>query len=411
MVVDANGMPHEPGGSPGGGRYMRKGFHATDGDLEPLIAVASSDMRLQRIEERMSVRSPEETRSLLGEAKHVRFGEHGVELLDADGEVLYRDMPGMPHMDERTMRADRRVQKAVRTVMRADLGELPAASRRAVIRGAFQYANPYARRLAVDASPNRRFLPADTIARSLRHREDQRQAVDVMTRLFYEDANTAANVIRAGYPRDHAAIMTYVNRTKIKRDKDGNAIRGTYVPHRGVNRGREIEGPLPESKGAAARSYLLMLDHHTDGVPDEREARAMASTLGGVDDPEQQARMFHQLCYGRGDTAPAVEGRSRGARLLAAYAGRAGGQGNAARMVAYNRGLSHDGAVAFLAMTPGDGRRANTAFTRRKRVHGVMRNVTPARLTEMRSYIHAVYQVSNEEVDAWRKAHAPAVDE
>lgn len=46
-------------------------------------------------------------------------------------------------------------------------------------------------------------------------------------------------------------------------------------------------------------------------------------------------------------------------------------------------------------MEPGDNRLANTVWTRRKRnpVTGVMEDVRPARLTEMRAWIHAVYEI------------------
>ena len=50
--------------------------------------------------------------------------------------------------------------------------------------------------------------------------------------------------------------------------------------------------------------------------------------------------------------------------------------------------------VFSLGMEPGDGRRANTGYTRRKRgKDGRMHDVRPARLTEMRNFIHSVYEI------------------
>ena len=73
----------------------------------------------------------------------------------------------------------------------------------------------------------------------------------------------------------------------------------------------------------------------------------------------------------------------------------AGGQGNTARMIAYQRALTPQVARIFLDMEPGDGRLAHTTRTHRVRSKetGRMEDRLPKRLSEMRSFIHAVYEI------------------
>ena len=145
----------------------------------------------------------------------------------------------------------------------------------------------------------------------------------------------------------------------------------------------------------------------TNGVPSDQDVRDVCDVFRACDDdPETQARMMWDMCYGTGaatnpdgdvEFAKRILGgrkaHKRGVGLLNRFsAGK--GQGNAARMVAYQKPMTTEAARIFLEMEPGDGRRANTGYTRRKRgKDGQMHDVRPARLTEMRNFIHSVYEI------------------
>lgn len=465
MVMDANGHSHKAAGRPDGGQYDTKAGSGSDDDLdmEAIGArVADAAPELTDEERRRAIlailgmdapkpdtmvdsdgvkRPPtpptppevapsvpegdddtraytaDETRRLLDRAAHVEVGPDGVRLFDEDGNRLVDEADGR-HLDYGTARKDPDVRRAVRAVYRSDLGDMPAADRRRAMRQAWRLSGPYDRRRAIDSSPNRRYIPAGAIARSLNRRKDRDGAAHLLVDLHYEDAGAAANVIRAGFPRDRRQAYIYMNNTWFQRydkdvtDREGNVlhrkgepIRGDYVS---AHTGRQVNnGLLPSSKGAAARAYLSMLYKPTNGVPDEGTAKEIADVLRACnDEPDVQAQMLWDLCYGdgtvgnaRGDVDFAKDilgGRKRyrrGVGLLDRFS-RGKGQGNVARMVAYQKPISEKAARIFLDMEPGDGRLANTAYTRRRRgKDGLMHDVKPKRLTEMRNFIHAVYEI------------------
>lgn len=417
MGVDRNGRSHRPSGLPQGyaGTFDRTGGDA-GGDVappDPLIAMASESMRMRALTDHTQVKSASETRGLLDMADHVEYGPDGAILYDGDGNILFREDPSVPGLDSTVMRHDPKTQAAVRAAFQADLGEYPAAGRRALIRAANRHASAYSRRRAIDSSPNRRYLPASTIASSLARRADRDTADRILRELHYEDANASANVIRAGYPDDKASAFKFINYTKIRRDKDGRPVHGEWTDRDGNRK----SGIMPEPRGAASRAYLRMLYQPTDGVPSKQECDRMAHVFARMDDPDIQARAFWNLCHGNANPDDRWDdvnfeigliGQKRtdrgGAALLDAYSRRKGGQGNAARMLAYRKCMSRDAAVRFLAMDDMDARRAHTQYTRRRRSRttGLMEDVKPKRLTEMRAFIHAVYQIPNREVDEYR---------
>lgn len=440
MAWNESDHPRNPKDSPNGrgGTFKDKDANGDDADLNPVLYAASGGLRDEAKARTVpQAKSPEETRRLLDEAADVRFGPDGVELVDQDGGILYRDAHGVGRMDAKTMRDDKRVQQRLRAMFRDPLADRSPSERRDEIANAFAYATPYSRRVAIDDSPNRRYLPADTLARSFKARTDRDQAVNLMAGLFYEDANKAADVIRNGFPDDRASAMAYINKTKFKRyrkdvvDKatkqvlhhKGDVVKGEYKVFRGKNKGKTVYGPEPNPTGAAGRSYLYMMHvAPTNGCPTVDEARLVGRAINRIEDPVSQAKAFHQLCYGVDEGTNAhdddvsfemgIQSQRRhdrpGVRLFEAKRG----NGNWARAVAYRKSLSRDGAIAFLAMTrpKGDHRKANTPYTRRKRVDGVMRDVTPARLTEMRSFLHGVYAISSKDVDDWVEARSKQAD-
>lgn len=465
MVMDANGHSHKAAGRPDGGQYESKRGANADDDLDvdaismrvaQMVPELSDEDRRKAVLAILNMDSPqpdtmvdsdgnrrpptppepptvaaslpegddntraytvEETRSLLERAAHVEIGPHGVRLTDESGNSLMDEADGR-HLDYKTARKDKNVRKAVRNVYRSTLEDMPAASRREAMRQAWRLSGPYDRRQAIDTSPNRRYIPAAAIARSLNLRQDKEKAARLLVSLHYEDAGAAGNVIRAGFPRDKHQAFIYLNNTWYQRydkdvkDKDGNVthrkgepVRGDYVSAR---TGRKVtNGMLPSSKGATARAYLSMLYKPTNGVPDERTVKEIAGVFKACkDEPETQARMLWDLCYGNGsvdnmrgnvDVAKKMLGgrkrHERGLALLDRFS-RGRGQGNVARMVAYQKPISEEAARIFLSMEPGDGRLANTGYTRRKRgKDGRMHDVTPPRLTEMRNFIHSVYEI------------------
>lgn len=418
-----NDHPRKGKGAAGGegGQFIDKPAAGDDSDLNQTLMAASASMRQEAILERVEMKSAEETRALLGEAAEVRMGPNGPELYDEHGEVVFRSDPSVPGLDVKTMRADPNVRRAVLDTYRSDLSGMSAADRRRTIREATRFATPYARRVAVDSSPNRRYLPASLVARSLKRRRDRDLAVATLTALHYEDANASAAVVRAGFPDDKATAMSFINKTKFKRDDDGKVVMGDFIPTHGKNKGKLFHGMLPEQKGSAMRSYLRMLYQPTNGVPDKRTVREMGRAMAELSDtPDIQAQAFWEMCYGSGTPSnlSGIKGdadsfkRMFGSRkhLKAGFdaineASQGHGQGNAARMVAYQKVLSREAAVMFCAMDPGDGRKANTRWTRRRRgSDGRMHGVRPKRLTEMRSFIRSVYQINNNEVEQARAA-------
>ena len=260
--------------------------------------------------------SADETRDLLARAAGIEIGPDGVRLTGKDGGTLLDEADGR-HLDYRTARRDPAMRRAVRAVYRGDLSGMPAAQRRSAMRQAWRLSGPYDRRRAIDTSPNRRYIPSGSIARSLKRRRDREGAARLLCDLYYEDAGAAGNVIRAGYPDDKRSAFVFMNRTKVqrydkdvfgrKKDKDGNpvllhrkgdAIVGDYVSAR---TGRPVHGPLPNPKGAAARSYLSMIWKPTNGVPSEQDVRDVCDVFRACDDdPETQARMMWDMCYGTG---------------------------------------------------------------------------------------------------------------
>jgi hypothetical protein len=401
-------QPRKPKGSPAsvGGQYDENPNAGAD-DLPPLASALTPRAPEAPIPGGVKPMGARDTQRLLDEAADVRIDRDGVALYDADGELLAREVPELSRFDRDTLRHDKRVRRASREIMRSDLKDLSAADRRRTVKAAFANASAYERRKAIDGSPNRRYIPANAIADSLRHRRDKDAAVATLVALHYEDASASANVIRAGFPNDRKSAFGFINKTSIARDKDGRAIREVRVVNTADGKA-ERETNKRESRGAAARSYLRMMYQPTKGVPDERQTREIVSAFHELDDePEMQAQAFYELCYGNGTprnrAGDGVYARSlitgrrpgateRGARRLENLStGR--GQGNAARMAAYHRALTPEAARIFLDMEPGDQRLAHTIWTKRKRNKetGQMENVTPKRLTEMRSFIHAAY--------------------
>lgn len=434
MVVDAHGMSHKPKGLPQGeaGTYENRGARYGDLDLDPMLTLASMGARNHAIVEHVSVKPAAETRALLAQTARVEIGANGATLYDGDGNIVFREDPAAPPLDWRTMRNDPHVRLAARRALRDPLDDMSAADRRATVRAAFRFAGAYDRRNAIDSGPNRRYIPATHLAASLRRRRDREKAARLLVDLHYEDANTAAAIIRLGYPNDSHSAWVYINATKIKRQprdvvdrrtgriiaRKGDPIVGDWTD----KDGNVKHGPLPESRGAMSRAYLRMMYQPTNGVPSGRQAKDMADALRaiGEDGPRVQAQAFWELCYGnggasnlRGDVdfakrlvARRSETKQRGVRLLERFS-RGRGQGNAARMVAYQKPLSREAAIAFIAMEPGDARRAHTGFTRRRRnpSTGLMEDVKPKRLNEMRAWMHAVYEIRDSEVKEWRDRH------
>ena len=422
----------QPSGIPEGGQYASENMGGDASDLDQaMLQSLTAGMRLDIIGEPLKPKTPEETRQLLAEATRIEISSDGPVLYDKDDNVLYRQTDQTGMLDKKTLRTDPNMRNAVRATLKNDLGDMSAADRRKTVKQAFDLAGPYDRRKAIDTSPNRRYIPAAHIANSLRRRRDQEQALNVLTELHYEDANASANIIRAGYPKDKHGAFTFINRTRIQRepkdryDKSGQLIARKGDPIQGVwtdKDGKTHTGVLPESKGAVSRAYLRMLHQRTNGVPTKQETDSMTKALrdvGDVGGPEAQAKVFWEMCYGSGhptlvDDDTDLTGmaknivsnrrnRAAGMNLIARFTGKHG-NGNAARMVAYRKALSHEAAVAFIAMEPGDGRDAHTGFTRRKRnkTTGLMENVKPKRLTEMRAYMRAVYQISEQEVQEYK---------
>lgn len=384
-------QPRKPAGSPGGtgGQFD----HDPTGGAAGLPSFAPAGQTATRYED------AEATRRILDRAGSVYVTGDGLRIDDKDGHLLFQESDEH-RLDQATLVHDPKTQRAVRQALAdpMDTGDaaMTPSARRARAKAAFRLASPYSRRGIIDHSPNARYLPGSYIAHSLAHRRDQEAALDRLNSLYLEDAAAASNVIRAGFPNDKHGAFRFINYTKVKRyaadDKQGHK-KGEIV--------RDASGaPIPEPKGKNARSYLRMLWQPTNGVPDKAQVDDMCRALGQMDgDPNVQAEVFYEVCYGNGTprnmsgmlgSNRSSEGRGWN-RLDRASAER--GNGNVARMLAYRKALTPQAAAEFLKMGPGDKRLANTRWTTRKRdkATGKMRDVTPARLTEMRSFIHAAY--------------------
>lgn len=198
MVMDDNGRSHRPSGLPKGYAGTFDGGDGFDGggnDVtppNPLLMLASRGMREHAVRDRTLVKDAAETRALLDETRRIEYGPDGATLYDKDGNIVYHEDPAAPGLDAETMRKDPRSRAAVRAAFRSDLSGHTAAERRGIIRNANRYASPYDRRVAIDSSPNRRYLPAATIANSLRRRRDRDKADRILRELHYEDATASA---------------------------------------------------------------------------------------------------------------------------------------------------------------------------------------------------------------------------
>lgn len=453
-MTDVSKRRRQPKGIPAGGEFADESRKLAATDLadtdpwggtepqapDPLLMELTAGMREKAVKEHVAARTADETRELLAEADSVDIGPDGIILLDKDGNPIYTQTGQTAHLDYRTLRADPKVKAKVRETLRADLKDVKYAQRRQIVRQAWNMAGPYDRRLAIDDSPNRRFIPPSSITRSLRARRDQDKAVQTLVDLFHEDANVASGIIRSGFPKDRRGAFAFINKTKnLHYDKDtkdkdgvlhkaGRPVYGTYYD----KDGKERYGILPNPKGAAARSYLRMLYQPTNGVPTDPETNAAVvrtlNDIGDIGGPEAQAKAFWNICYGdgspsnlKGDVDYAMniagmrKGNRRGLGAIREYmngtAGRSGGQGNAARIAAYQGGLTREAAIAFCAMEPGDRRSAHTGLTRRRRntKTGEMENVKPRRLSEMRSYIHQVYSISDKDVAEYKAANTDMI--
>ena len=434
----------KPKGAPNsaGGQYDNKPDMGLTGlpDLDPVsmtISELTATMRQDAVREPRVCKTEQETLNLLAQAATVRIEPSGFVLEDEHGDVVFREINDGPMLDKTVMRGDKRVRGAVCDVLRGRLEGVPAADRRRMVKAAWRAATPYERRHTIDASPWRRYVPATSIANSLRRRKDADRAAQVLIDLHYEDAAAAANVIRNGYPGpdDARAAWKFINYTKIERyDKDvvdkatgkimhhkGDAVREMGLVNKMVpgtrryeldEHGRRVKVPgmvnKPAAKGMAARSYLRMMFQPTNGVPTREQTRQIVRAFRELDDaPDLQAQAFWEMCYGNGSVPNPhgdlqfakdlirMHGKGAGVDLIDGASGARGGQGNMARMAAYHKVLSPEAARIFLGMEPGDARVAHTRRTRRVRnkVTGVMEDRLPARLTEMRSFIHAVYEI------------------
>lgn len=407
MVMDRHGMSHKAAGTVGGGQYEGKADGRSDDDLDdPQFPSAAPPH--DGIPTGDDGGDADRTRELLERTFRVEVTADGPVLYDADGNTL--DTGG--GLDYEVMRSSQKVKDAVRSIYRSDLNDRPAAERRRLMRQAWYLATPYDRRRAIDTSRNRRYIPAGAVARSLKRRKDQEAAVQTLIDMHYEDASAAMNIIRAGYPNNKDAAWKYINYTKYQRySKDtvgkdgvahrkGEAIVGDYIN----SKGKPTHGALPDPKGKVGRSHLRMVWQPTNGVPDAQTVDQVRRVFKEVEDePETQAQMFWDVCYGDGhpsnlrgdvDFAKGLIGQRKhqreGVETLNRWSqGR--GQGNAARMLAYDRALSPEAARIFLQMEPGDGRLAHTQYPGRKGG----KTYVPKRLTEMRSYIRAVYEISD----------------
>lgn len=431
----------KPKGAPNsaGGQYtnapdrMMGALPDLDDPTAMTLMEVTAGMRAQAVQEPHPYQTADETKTLLDEAAVIRMDGDGLILEDRDGNLLFHETEDAPRLDIDTLRADPRVRRLTRTTLRTPTAGVSAAEQRRMVKTAWRLASPYERKHTIDQSPLRRYVPANSIANSLRHRHDQEEALRILKELHYEDAAAVSNVIRNGYPGpDNPRVAwAYINYTSVERyPKDVvDKTSGEIIHHKGdvvremrlVNKmkpgggyeldehGRHVKVARmvnkPASKGSAPRSYLRMLYQPTRGVPDEKTARSMARAFKALDDdPQAQAEAFWMVCYGEGsvtnpsgslDAAKQLLGRHAGGRQAVAAMEHEGGQGNTARMLAYQRALTPEAAAIFLDMEPGDSRTANT--TRMHRVRnketGQMEDRLPKRLTEMRSFIHAVYEI------------------
>ena len=421
-MVDVSNRRREPRGIPTGGRFadeLNGGNDASDlNNFDPFGEPVQPTTPAHE--------TAEHTKELIAQAAAFDFTSEGVRLLDADGNPLTHGA-----LDTKAFKKSVKAQTALRERLASDMSDIPYRDRCKAVAGMWDLASSYTRRRGLDHSPVRRFFPSSAIAASLKRRKNQDAAVSTLVDLFHEDANAATAVIRNGFPRDKRGAFAFINKTKNLHDKDGRPVRGWYED----KDGNDKFGILPNPKGAAARAYLRMLYQPTKGVPDRATTRAVVDALnqiGEVGGATAQAKALWNIAYGdgsptnlKGDVDFAkhiVARRKRNQRGVAAInrfingggAGDGSGQGNAARMAAYEGGLTHEAAVAFCAMEPRDPKRssgktahAHTYITRRRRnpKTGRMEDVKPRRLSEMRSYVYQMYAVSDTEVKQYRLDH------
>lgn len=473
MTVDKNGMSHKPAGLPQGvaGTYDHKAGFASDTDIEPTADQLAS-LEADGWVDYSDGFSYDETKELLAQASHIKVGPEGITLFDADGHPLTN--PGMADMlDRKAVLESPQARLAVRDVLRGDLTGMSEAEKKQAMHQAWRFASPYDRRRAIDESANVRYIPASSLANSLRRRKDRDGAIARLIDIHYMDASVSADIIRSGFPDDKDSAFRFINNTKFERqkvgskqyfDENGNPVTlkaGHWYDHEGkllpnINKfadrkgntvyvngnyltdkkgkrltvsgvyqdkdGKIHTGVLPAQTGSAARAYLRMLYQPTKGVMSEAQAKDVAEALAAVGNtagPEAQAQAFYQMCYGEGSvtnpdgsvawakqTLQASPRQARNVLRVRAASGdpTAAGQGNNARMVAYQQTMSREAVLHFLVMEPGDGRTAHTGFTRRKRnAEGKMVSVKPKRLTEMRSFLRSVYQIGRDEENAFRR--------
>ena len=410
MVMDRQGRSHRAAGRPDGGQYERGG-RGGGGDAGALLQLTPGEMRARTPRENVEMMGAEETLLLLQRAHTIYFTPDGCVMEDRDGRIIHRDEPGMPIPNVKVMQHDRRVQSVVALQFTAPMagadGRAPSASQlRATIRHVNRYASAYRRRMALRESPYRHYLPGDQVARSLRAWKDRDAAFDVFRDIYHKDAGTARQIVCSGYPHTAEQANRFLNTEWMERDKKtGKPKTVTVTDEHGVEHKRLV----PSKRGAPTRALLRMTFRPNNSTPPVEDVKRVEAYFRRLDDPQREAEEFWKVCYGNGspvdESVAARPRRGRVNKVLGAWQSNRG-QGNAARMLAYRKALSRDAAVAFLAMKPGDGRRANTQYTKRVRgKDGVMRDATPARLTEMRSWLHASYAIGSDEVDEYRRAH------
>ena len=229
---------------------------------------------------------------------------------------------------------------------------LKVAQRRRAVRQAWAAATPYQRRHAIEKGVSLRFIPAGDLARSLRHRRPD-QAMGILKTIHAQDRNASAAIIRSGFPNTREDAYRFINGTKDTDQGKGTAAR-RYLRLKFSRSPEEVEAwnkAHPESPRVASA-----------GRPSDFALKAMGRRLDSMrDDPAGQAAAFYQIAFG--------DGRSKDR-----------GNGIAAEMLAYERRLTPAAAQAFMSMTPGDMRRANSTYHPDQR-----------RLTAMRANMHALY--------------------
>ena len=280
-------------------------------EIRGITTVPLNDLTLANIE---GVRVPptgyDEGMRALADGS-ARIGANGI--TDGRGRpISVRALKDSPHS-----------RRLIRRVLTGDgLAALKPSERKAVFRQAFDAASPYQRRKAMDG-PNARYVPAATMARSLRRRRDERQAMDILKRVHWQDRTASAAIIRNGYPKDRHTAMMFINGTK---DRDRRTL--TRGPRKGVT----------EYYGTAARRYLRIKFNSAGmrGAPSERDMRRLHATFHRMHgDPAAEGAALYQLAYGE-----------RNGGVLSR-------NGIAAERLCYEGGVSREGMRAFLDLERG----------------------------------------------------------